>query len=212
MTSPVECMSCAATLPSIVPVVTFISGAVVAFASAVYAEPLRQWLFRPRLCVSFSGGDDCVAKTPTDANSSAVYVRLKVVNEKPKLAKGCRAYLIGVETSPSPGVFEPTLYVDSIQLAWSCQMPDDARRPLDLAHGVSQYIDLIATSKLKENFVPQIQPLPYRYSELFTLEPRTYRFTVQVSGDGVDPVQIKIVFVWKGLWHPVDVYQDATRS
>jgi len=158
--------------------------------------------------LSFSGADDCITQTPTNIGTNALYVRIKVINEKPRLARACRAYLTNIETKSGGASFKPTNYVDSIQLAWSCQPLGDERRPLDLPNGVSQYIDVVATDSATNTFIPQIGPPPLRYIPLFTAQPETFRFTVQVSGDGVDPEVCRVVFVWKGKWDDIEAYED----
>ncbi len=195
-------------LSTITPVATFVLG----FISAVFAEPARHRLFRPVLRLSFSGSEDCVARTPTTDGSEAVYFRVKVTNDKPRLARACRAYLVKVETKAAGSRFVNTLYADSIQLAWSCQEPGRERAPLDLPNGVSQYIDLIATSKAVKTFTPQINPFPHRYRQLFTSKEETYRLTVQVSGDGIEPKILKIIFVWKGQWDTAEAYEDTSKA
>lgn len=191
------------------PVVSFILG----FVSAVFAEPARQRLFRPHLKLTFSGRDDTIAKTSTASGTEAVYLRVKVVNEKPKLARAIRAFLINVEVkSTTDSDFSPTIYTDSIQLAWSCQVAGSERSALDLANGVSQYVDVISTSSVANTFEVHISPFPIRYRELFGSQPQTFRFTIQVSGDGVDPELLKLVFVWKGRWDAVDAFEESSGT
>lgn len=197
--------SAASSMQLITPILSFALG----FISAVFAEPLRQWLFRPRLKLTFTGREDCVTATRMTDGSGARYVRIRVVNVRRRVAKSCKGFLIKIEKLSASGQFHDTHYVDSIQLAWSCQGRDDARKPLDLVHGISQYLDVVATSEVSDSFALQISPLPLRYESLWSTVPSTYRYTVQVSGDGVDPVQIKIVFSWKGNWQDVDAYYAA---
>jgi hypothetical protein len=196
--------SAASSMQWATPILSFALG----FVSAVFAEPLRQWLFRPRLALTFTGREDSITATRMTDGSGARYVRVKVVNAKRRVAKSCKGFLIKVEKRSYSGQFEDTNYVDSIQLAWSCQGGDDARKPLDLVHGISQYLDVVATSETSNSFALQMSPLPLRYEPLWSSEQNTYRYTVQVSGDGVDPVQIRIVFSWKGDWQNVDAYLD----
>ena len=207
MSEPTTAAASISWLSTLTPVVTFVLG----FISAVFAEPARQRLFRPVLRLSFSGTDDYVARTPTAGGSEAVYFRVKVTNEKPRLARACRAYLVNVEKSARSG-FVSTLYADSIQLAWSCQVPGNERNPLDLPNGVSQYIDVIATSKATNAFAPQISPFPFRYNLLFSPELETYRLTIQVSGDGIEPKILKLIFVWKGQWDTAKAYEDKSEA
>ena len=61
-------------------------GFILGFLSAVFAEPARQWLYRPRLLLSFGSSNDFVAPTPETAGGrryEAFYIRLKVVNSSP---------------------------------------------------------------------------------------------------------------------------------
>jgi hypothetical protein len=185
---------------------------IVGFLTAAFAEPVRVWLLRPRLRVSFTGAEDCITKTPTVIGSGAVYVRLKVVNETRRIARSCRAFLVKVETRTEQGTFNDTLYADSIQLAWSCQVPGSAGRSIDLIHGVSQYVDVIATNERNNDFAPQIEPLPLRYGPLFSGAPQTFRLTVQVSGDGLDAQRFRLIFQWRGKWDAVDAYEDDSPA
>jgi hypothetical protein len=178
----------------------------------MFAEPARDWLLRPKLRVSFTGLEDCITKTPTTAGSGAVYVRLKVVNRSLRIARSCRPFLVKVESRSGPTDFKDTIYADSIQLAWACQVPASQRAPMDLVHGVSQYIDVIATSELDNNFVPQIAPFPLRYGPVFPTTPQTYRLTVQVSGDGMDPQRFRLIFEWQGSWDTVTAREDDSAA
>ena len=181
---------------------------VLGFITAVFAEPVRQRFFRPELELGFSGREDSITKTETVGGSQAVYVRVQVRNTKPKLARACRAYLVNIETKSATGEFEPTAYVESIQLAWSCRMPGNERDAIDIPNGVSQYIDVVATSSISSHFAIQIAPFPVRYNVLQSPIPQTYRYTIQVAGDGVEPKVLKLVFVWKGKWDDVEAHED----
>jgi hypothetical protein len=73
-------------------------------------------------------------------------------------------------------------------------------------------VDVIATNSVGNSFGVQISPMPVRYDTLFGSQPQTFRLTVQVAGDGVNPQVIKLVFVWKGKWDAVDAYEDASEA
>jgi hypothetical protein len=186
------------------PAVSFILG----FVIAVFSEPLRQWLFRPVLRVSFEKNDSCVAHTPVENGGKeyeAYYIRVKVENTRRHLAKACRAFLIQVEEKDESGYYKPTLYADSLPLAWSCQKPDEARKPIDLPLDVAQFVDVVATDSLSNNYFVQVSPLPFRYHKLFEKKPKDFRITVLVSGDGVKPATTRIIFRWKGTWNDFEV-------
>jgi hypothetical protein len=171
-------------------------GAALGFAAAVFAEPLRQWIYRPKLKLDFEDDPAYKARTPEEAEipasprplhsvHDAEFIRIRVINKKPVIAKSCRAYLVAVEKADENGRFQPTIYCDSIPLAWACR-DKLAYEPLDLPRGVSQFVDLISTRSISADFRPEIRPIPYRYFELFQ-QHATFRFTVQVSGEnGLD--------------------------
>ena len=188
------------------PTVTFILG----FVTAAFAEPFRQWWYRPKGELTFRNDSDHVAWTPyqeAGGETEAYYVRVGVLNKSRRLARKCRAYLINVEKKEKSN-FTDSLYADSIQLAWSCRKLGTELEAIDIPHGVKQYIDLIATIKSTNVCEPQIKPYPFRYRELFSIKNQDLRFTIQVSGDGLDPVLLKVVFCWKGKWNEFDVYQE----
>jgi len=187
-------------------------GAVIGFVSAIFAEPLRRWLYRPKLVLSFGDGLEYRSRTPEQADlispespvpvhstHEAEYLRIKVTNTTTTVAKACRAYLVQVEKQDAQGVFAPTVYCDSIPLAWSCR-EEDAHGPLDLPNGVAQFIDLVTTRSITPEFKLEIRPIPFRYLGLLQEKGR-FRFTVQVSGENVKPVFFSIVFDWKGVWN-----------
>ncbi len=190
-------------------VLNTITGAVLGFGAAIFAEPLRQWIFRPKLKLEFGDDPGYKARTPEEADipssprpihsvHEAEYIRIKVTNEKRAIAKSCRAYLVAVEKADESGDYKPTIYCDSIPLAWSCR-DKQAYDPLDLPRGVAQFVDVVSTRSVSQDFKPEIKPIPFRYFALFQ-EHGTFRFTVLVSGENVKPIFIKIVFQWSGLW------------
>jgi hypothetical protein len=150
--------------------------------------------------VSFDKSDpSCVTPTPTGKGSEGIYIRAKVQNRKSQMAKSCRAFLVKVEKQNAHGIFGPTIFADSLQLAWSCQK--DRERPIDLPSGVSQFVDVISTDKAAPvDYRVHHLFHPSRYAELFDGKPKTLRLTVLVTGDGAAPGQTTIVFNWRGQW------------
>lgn len=195
-------------LSVLAPTATFILG----FVSAVFAEPFRQWWFRPKIELTFQNNSDHVALTPyidSHWEYEAYYIRVGVSNKSRQLARKCRAYLVNVEEKDKEkSIFTKSIYADSIQLAWSCKESGVELEAIDIPHGVKQYIDLVATIDSNNMYKPQIKPTPLRYKELFSNVQKDLRFTIQVSGDGLDPVIIKVVFCWKGNWDDFDVYHE----
>ena len=199
-------------------------GAAVGFASAIFAEPLRRWIFSPKLVLSFEDSTDYRARTPESAtyrdpavsavpihsNHEAEYVRIKVVNDSRPLAKECRVYLVGIEKKQPNGAFAQTFYCDSIPLAWSCR-EDKAYEPIDLPNGVAQFIDVVSVRSISDEYRLEIKPLPQRYVG-FLRDKGTFRFTVQVSGQNAKPVFIRIQFTWNGVWDKYDAKPDHSHA
>ncbi len=179
------------------------------FLIAIFAEPLRQGIFRPILTVSFQNDLDCMARTPErgEVNGQivdiqAIYVRVKVVNRK-GVAKDCRACLINIEQLQN-GRFEKTIFCDSIPLAWSCQPIGKQFDPLDLNAGVVQFADVVTVRDTSSILDPQIRVKPFRYEGLF-IPSGTYRYTVQISAANSNPVRIRLIIKWGGDWSSIEV-------
>lgn len=198
-------------------VLNTLAGGVLGFAAAVFADPIRQWMYRPVLRLSFDDEPGCRARTleqaeldggprPVHSTHYAEYVRIRLTNTKHAVARNCRAYLANVEKQDNEGVFRPTIYEDSIPLAWSCR-EEDAYAGIDLPKGITQFVDVVSTREVSEYFKPEIQPIPYRYMDLFQ-ERGVFRFTVQVSGENVHPELARIVFRWEGQWNEYSAQSD----
>jgi hypothetical protein len=102
--------------------------------------------------------------------------------------------------------YAPTLYADSLQLAWACKPPGQEFNPVDLARGISQYVDVLATVSGSDRHSIAIDRrfIPLRYADLFSGKPAKYRFTIVVAGNGVTPVS-RVLMVdatadWEKVW------------
>ncbi len=180
-------------------VVSFISGA----AIAILAEPIRRWVFKPKINVRFEEHKGCVVRTigisrTMDQPIDMYYIRLRVVNTRRFIAKDCSSYLVNIEKEEE-GKFSKTEYCDSIPLAWSCQGEKDRFVPLDIPKGVNQYIDVLNTRMYSDSFNPQIMAIPFRYQPLFK-EKGKFRFTVEVCAENIAPTKTTLVFEWNGVW------------
>jgi hypothetical protein len=178
-----------------------VAGFLGGFGTAIVAEPLRQWMFRSNLNLGFDDTADCITRTPELVNgvpSEAYVIRLKVTNKSWRLARVCRAYLIGVERLMPDRNFTPTLYCDSIPLAWSVR-GSHAYLPVDLPKDVPHFVDVVSSRPGSVAYSPHIEFTPLRYTSLFA-EVATFRFTVRISGDGVSPATAQLVFKWTGVW------------
>ena len=187
------------------------------FLTAIFAEPLRQLIFRPTLKVQFGESEDYLSLTPEEiqvndksSKIKAYYIRVKVTNIRRAVAKDCKVYLVNVEKEDDNGKFKPTIYCDYIPLAWSCQNMGEQYRGIDLNKGVNQFADVITTREISSVFYPPLKLFPFRYQEIFS-QKGTFRFTVQVTSANTEPKTIKIVFHWDGKWDKFQVYSRKGR-
>jgi len=174
------------------------------FFTAIFAEPFRRWIFRPRLALEFTNADHFLSRTREQGGHEAIYLRVKVTNRKSALAKSCRAYLVNIERRGSSGAWESTEYCESAQLAWSAR-GDGKYTALDLPKDVPHFIDILSTREADPSkFIPTIEVMLLRYVSLIQTH-GTYRLTIAVSGDGVQPAWIKLSFRWSGVWNQLAV-------
>ena len=186
------------------PVISSAVGFLGGFFTALFAEPLRRWLYAPHLALTFGTSIDFLTRTPESSpagSHDALYVRIKVVNTRSALAKSCRAYLVNVEREGSSGKFEPTEYCESMQLGWSTQA-EQTFDALDLPRDVPHFVDIFSTRSTSNSFTLATKAIPLRYEQMLCT-PGVYRFTVVVSGDGVKPTTIRPAVSWLGAWHQI---------
>jgi pyrimidine deaminase RibD-like protein len=193
-------------------------------ATPLSSETLDRGLLDPCLRVEFGEGDNFLFQTPYEVLDNgyvvrwSCYVRLRVVNVGRKAAKNCRGYLTQVEWKNDNGIFEPAPYYDSLPFIWSYKGREQGNPAVDLLQGVEHYLDILATFSFpsreppwdpkhdSERFELQTQFLPLRYSNLFS-GTRTYRFTIKVSAEDVEPRILRLVFKWNGKWDDFEVWE-----
>jgi len=194
-------------------------GGVIGFSGALFGEPLRKRIFRPRLELAFGDGPDFRSRTPEQGvgelppegglppviRYQAEYIRVRVRNTTRPIAQKVRAYLTNVERDQAGSGFQPTVFCDSIPLAWSCQERNSSFDPVDLPHGVSQFVDVGSTREPQPVFRLAVKVTPFRYSDLLR-EPGRYRLTVQVSGENVKPEFIRIGLEVRAAWDDYSVW------
>jgi hypothetical protein len=189
--------------------VGFLSGAAV----AVFAEPVRQWLFRPHIELSFRANDPrYVARTPVLANfpdgtsveGKAIYFRVMVKNSWGELARSCRGYLVKAERwNQATQAFEAASFYDPVRLAWS-SCGEHAYDAIDLPKGLHHFLDVVSTRQSNVAFQLETQFKPIREAGLGR-EPGDYRLTVMVGGDNFRPKTIHLSVHWTGTWDKIEV-------
>jgi hypothetical protein len=191
---------------------TIVGGGLIGFLSAILAEPVRRWAFRPKLKLTFvEKGDHFVTMTSETSGAGttnqAYFVRVHVVNTSWPSAKCCQAYLARLERRNASGKgWDDTTYCESIPLPWSGRK-DDRYKALDLPRDVPHVIDIVSTRDNSTSFRLETLMMLKRHVPLLSAH-ETYRFTIVVSGDGVTPTLIRIRFRWTGQWDAFEAQED----
>lgn len=187
---------------------TALIGVITGTIIGVISDPIRTWLFRPRLRLDFKAERDL---TPTETlvgvvgatmhSSRGRYLRVQVINRSHRIASGCRAFLVNVEKADDTGAFRPAGYLDSLRLHWASQAPGDEIRAIDLPYGVTQFVDVLSTDESSPGVFRMHTPfVPLIYAQLFDPAPKTLRFTILVTGDDAKPARTRVVLKWRGRW------------
>ena len=200
-------------------IIKLITSGIIGGLIALFTPFIRRLIWGPKLELYFGNEiEGCVAKTPiTIINkkqeisniTEGFYIRILVVNTKYALARDCRGFLVNIEKQGEDGKFHHTIFCDSIQAQWACRS-GQGFNGIDLPKGINQFIDIISTIKGNDCIHPKIEMFPDRYKILFS-EVGTFRYTVQVSGNEVNPETIKFIFKWKGRWNDFEVDIDTEK-
>lgn len=150
------------------------------------------------------------AFTLARSGEDVCFVRIKVINTKSRIAKNCRAYLVGIDMLHPSDLFTGTKFCDSLQLCWSYSDPNDTHS-IDLPMGVAHYVDLLKTVKDSTRFFPAVNSMPAFYEKWFESN-GTYRFKVTVVGDDATPQTIGVSFTWRQLWDEFDAAHNENRA
>lgn len=158
-------------------------GVVLGSIAGLACDPIRAWLMRvtvgPALAVTY---DDSVIRATANGIQTD-YFRLCVKNRGKTLARGCRAYLVGVhalvEGQPHKRPFD-----DSLPLYWSFTSGIE----LDLAPGISQHLDILMltykTAPPYHDIVFRSPVQPTNYEGIVSMGEK-YILTVVVVGENI---------------------------
>jgi hypothetical protein len=195
-------------------------GAIIGFIGSLIAEGVQRWVYGPRLQLIFENGNSAY-RTPTDMGNpkiaDSIYIRLRVENVKPRVAKACRAYLTRVEQRVGTD-WQDTNFRDTTQLNWSAQL--NGLMPMDLPRGVRVFVDLLwvfnplpgmtvtypdGKPRNPRHLQPSLAMELFQYARIWATDNVSYRLTVLVSGDGVLPKSHRVIVEWKGIWDQIIV-------
>lgn len=216
-------------------VITLVAGGLIGLFTAlvtVAAAAIWKWLVQPQVAIMFGSGAEHRSETetlipaisgPPLTGPPAIFLRPKVTNIGPRfirwvrpVARNCKVTLIGIEEySEALDKYEPTIYVDNIALTWSCQEGDD-RWMVNIYPDVPQFFDLVKfdmnTTQGPKPFYPVLKVPPLRYvNHLFTKR-GTFKLTVLLTGENIQPVKKSYIFRWTGKSDDYDMYDAPPES
>jgi hypothetical protein len=156
-------------------------GFVLGSCIAVFAEPLRRWLFKSRVSLCFQPkigfGRRCVSLTTTNhSNVMAKYIRVlaKCSSRCGITAKQCRPFLTKIEKLDPAVDGHKELHHDPLPLNWAFI----GDQPLDINSRMEFYFDVVEINSAENSMKPQITTIvPTTWTEILR-ETGKYRFSV----------------------------------
>jgi hypothetical protein len=170
------------------------------FFVAVFAEPLRRWLFKSTVSLSFRprigfGRRWVSLTTTTTTGVMAKYIRVlaKCTSRVGVTANRCKPFLTKIEKRDPALNGYRELHHDPLPLNWA-YIGD---QQLDIHPEMEFYFDVAEVNSAQNLLRPQTTIAPETWAALLR-EPGTYRFSVVLSGENIRPVPLSIEFEWKG--------------
>jgi hypothetical protein len=180
-------------------VLSAVISAVFGLFSGLLGRLVEEWRYRPRLVVEFipeEGGfrTEGTWKNEDGTQITEIYIRARVRNVGRRIAKKCRPYMIRLEEVHTSGTTQ-TPFCDSAVLRW----PRADYEPRDIPNGINCFFDVVGVLKNRPGwrFKFSEKEMVSDYAALPKYE-GTYRFTVLVTGDGVEPEGRKIDVTYNG--------------
>ncbi len=118
------------------------------------------------------------------------YVRVKVKNDSRSTAKDCMAYLTKIERMNEHGHYV-TLHQDPLPLGWAFI----GQIPRNLPPQIEFFFDVFSTKSFENRVIPETQPKALIWKSILTGN-ATYRFSVVVTGENVEPLATTVEVEW----------------
>src|ERR1051325_2408949 len=176
---------------SFAPVLGAVVGGLLGWGAAVFSEPLRERLFAPRLVI------DCPQNANRGETDQDLYIKVRVQNNRTKMAKDCRVFLVGVQEIRDGLPIGAALLSDSFQLPWSGYDFE----PRDIPRGLYQFVDIVRFSKHSPGWIFATKPKFYASLGNRTQFRGTYRLAILAAADGTPPSLKQIDVFYDGGWH-----------
>jgi hypothetical protein len=169
-----------------------IVGIIVGWTRSLLTRRYEEAWFGPKLVIDCQQAPGKISETDVDA-----WMKFRVQNShNRRVAKNCRAYIVGIYQMSNNKVISGNLKHDSAQLSWSGY----GFIPLDIPPIVSQYVDIVRFSKDEPGWMFYTHPDFYSKDVELKNHQGTYRIDVVVAGDGVAPKTYQINIDYKGDW------------
>ena len=185
----------------------------------VVTEPLRKFMFRPKLRVRFSNESDLNSRScrPLSVGPARrfrpapvppgelkyTYLRGEVSNASRYHAEGVKVYLNSIDRVFEDGEIVRLDSDQSRQLRWSSASDEERGAARDVPNGVKFCFDLLFCSTAEKlRYTPLV--LTQRNTELL-YEPGTYRLEVMVTANSSTPTTRSVTVVWNGEWDGLSV-------
>lgn len=183
-------------------IVSALISAPIAILISLFSEPMRARIFRPKLQFIYEHNMDGFRVTNSEER---VYIRVKVVNNSRNIAKSCKAYLVGVKSTPD---WQNILY-DFPQLNWPYMGPKE----VDIRKSLDQFIDVAYSVKsLDDKNKTRLKfASSFTTSHLRALENKPEDCYVQIAvvteqGYRAD---FSLKLIWRGSWDTFDAIPSA---
>lgn len=178
-------------------------------AAVLYVMLQDKWK-RPTLLLTFDNDREVVTQTKTidpKHPGKSRWLRLRVTASESRVlglwggseAKGCRAYLVGLQRV-EPGGKTTNIFIDDARpMIWRHE-PTEMPAARDLLPGVPQWVDIAATFEGDAD-AETLPPLSVRaYPSCDIPMPGDYIFTVQVSAENAAAKTIKLKVSWDHIY------------
>lgn len=183
----------------------------IAFVSAAFAwlfgqlrvsAVISRRLFGPRIGwdVIQNKGSEVRIPLGQPTGAEALYFRLLVSNDKPRVATRVRAYLTDVRRyEASSRTYPPSGIFDSIPLIWAYRTTD----PVEIPCGITQYLDLVeltldSTGAVVDGPSLRVSPLPNLYRNALTNGGK-YAIRILIQSDDYILIDdVCVAFEWDG--------------
>lgn len=165
----------------------------------IFADRIHDYFFHPNLEIGFNQNDENYIARVSMSGISTLLIRLRVVNLDRTIAKGCRAFLAGIDNLDDSGA--QTSLRDLNPLAWSARQSkshaDQEYEPIELPKNVEQFLDVVCMTQGSDAFSLSTKLQLLRYQRLFNKRVR-FKLKIVVMGDNFAPTIAYFFFTWRG--------------